>query len=191
VEAPVIAYKFLRADGRGMFSAFAWPQPSGDAPGPWVAAEVDPCRSGIHACRPRDLPVWANRVLFEIELEEPVAEERTKVVAARARLVRRLAAWEEGECEAYCRWCAARAREIAAGAGLVPWTAAIEPNLPTEAGTLGFIAARIAEQAGGAAAYVAERERQAAWLTERLGLGDGGGQRGHWWQRRGRRDHPS
>jgi hypothetical protein len=182
VEALVIAYKFLRADGRGTFSMFAWPQPSGDGPGEWLTAEVAPCRSGIHACRPRDLPFWTGAALFEMELEDPVVAERSKVVAARGRLVRRLIAWEERECEAYCRWCAARAREIAGAEELEPWTAAIEPNLPTGAGTLGFIAARIAEQAGGAAAYAAERERQAAWLAERLGLGDER-RRGHWWQR--------
>jgi hypothetical protein len=186
VEAVVIAHKFLRADGRGQFTAFAWPAPDGDAPGAWVAAEIDPCRSGIHACRPQDLPYWTGPALYEVELEEPVVEHRTKVVAARGRLVRRLRAWEERDCEAYTRWCAERARAIAREAGLEPWTAAIEPNLPTGAGTLGFIAARIAEQAGGAAAFAAERERQAAWLAERLGL-DGAGDarpRRHWWQRR-------
>jgi hypothetical protein len=170
VEAPVIAYKFLRADGRTRFTAFAWPPPDG-GPGAWVQAEVDPCRSGIHACRPRDLPLWTSHALFEIELDGPIVEESTKVVAPRGRLVRRLAAWEDGLCEAYCRWCAERARAAAGEAGLEAWTAAIEPNLPTGAGTLGFIAARIAEERGSGAAYAAERERQATWLVERLELG--------------------
>ena len=51
------AFKFLTADGSGVFSGFAWPLPDG-APGAWVESEVDPCRSGIHACRPSDLPYW-------------------------------------------------------------------------------------------------------------------------------------
>ena len=165
----MIAHKFLRADGRSRFTGFAWPLPDG-APGPWVHARVEPCRSGIHACRPRDLPLWADRVLYEIELDGPVLEDRSKVIAARARLVRRVREWDERLCEAYCRWCAERARALAAGGGLDAWTGAIEPNLPTGAGTLGFIAARIAEQRDGVAAYAAERERQAAWLAERLGL---------------------
>lgn len=165
----MIAYKFLRPDGRSTFTAFAWPPPDG-GPGAWVEAEIDPCRSGIHACRPGDLPFWAGRVLYEVELDGPVVEDRTKVIATRGRLVRRLRAWEDGLCEAYCRSCAERACEIAGAAGLEAWTAAIEPNLPTGAGTLGFIAARIAEERAGAAAYVAERERQVAWLVERLGL---------------------
>ena len=41
VEAGVIAYKFLRADGSTVFSGFRWPLP-GDEPGAWVEAAVDP-----------------------------------------------------------------------------------------------------------------------------------------------------
>jgi hypothetical protein len=164
----MIAYKFLRPDGRSTFTAFAWPPPDGGR-GAWVEAATDPCRSGIHACRPADLPFWVNRVLYEIELDGPVVEGRTKVIAPRGRLVRRLEAWEDGLLEAYCRWCAERARAMA-GEGLAAWTAAIGPNLPAGAGTLGFIAARIAEERDGAAAFAAERERQASWLVDRLEL---------------------
>jgi len=35
---------------------------------------------------------------------------------------------------------------------------------------MGYIAARLAEAIGGVQAYVDERARQSAWLTERLGL---------------------
>ena len=82
------AYKFLRADGTGVFTGFAWPLPDG-APGAWVETEPDPCRSGIHACRLGDLPYRAGRVLYEIELDGDVVEHKTKVVAARGRLARR------------------------------------------------------------------------------------------------------
>ena len=62
----MIAYKFLRPDGTSVFTRFTWPLPD-DGPGPWVDAGVDPCRSGIHACRRADLPLWLGRALYEIE----------------------------------------------------------------------------------------------------------------------------
>ena len=64
----MIAYKFLRADGTSPFAAFRWDLPD-TKPGGWVEARVDPCRSGIHACRPGDLPFWASDSLYEIEVD--------------------------------------------------------------------------------------------------------------------------
>jgi hypothetical protein len=96
----VKAYKFLTTDGTGVFSGFAWPLPNA-GPGDWVAVEVDPCRSGVHACRPGDLSYWVAPALYEIELEGEVAEAGTKVVAPRGRLVRRIDAWDEESREEY------------------------------------------------------------------------------------------
>lgn len=167
----MIAYKFLRADGSSVFSSFRWPLPNG-APGAWVQARIEPCRSGIHACRPTDLPYWAGRTLFEIELDGDVLEEATKVVASRGRLLRRVAAWDDELRDAYTRACADRAHELALGTSpaLDQWDAVVEPSLPEGPALLGFIAARIAEERGGVAAYHAERARQSAWLADRLGL---------------------
>ena len=47
---------------------------------------------------------------------------------------------------------------------------AIEPAAAGGPASIGFIAARIAEERDGVAAYHAERARQQAWLAERLGL---------------------
>jgi hypothetical protein len=161
----VIAYKCLRADGTSVFTAFRWPLP-GAGPGPWVEAEIDPCRSGIHACRLEDLPYWVGRELYAIELDGEIVAEPTKVVAARGRLVRRIDAWERELRDAYTRACAERAHELAAD--LPAWDATIEPLARYGPALLGFMAARIAEERGGVAAYRAERARQAAWLAERL-----------------------
>jgi hypothetical protein len=60
----VRAYKFLELEGVGVFSRFAWPLPDG-GPGAWVESEVDPCRAGVHACRPADLPYWVAPALVE------------------------------------------------------------------------------------------------------------------------------
>jgi sirohydrochlorin ferrochelatase len=165
----VIAYKFLRPDGTSVFTRYTWPLPD-DGPGPWVDAEVDPCRSGIHACRRADLPLWLGRSLYEIELEGEVREEATKVVAPRARLLRRIDAWDESTRDEYTRMCADRAHELARAADLAGWDAVVEPSVPEGPALLGFVAARIAEKISGPDAYHAERRHQADWLADRLGL---------------------
>jgi hypothetical protein len=166
----VIAYKFLSADGTSVFSDFAWPMPDG-GPARWVEARIEPCRSGLHACRIRDLPYWAGRALFEIELDGEIVTEPTKVVASRARLLRRVEAWDEVR-DAYTRMCADRGHELARSATppLEHFDAVIEPSIPEGPALLGFVAARIAEEISGPDAYHAERARQAAWLSERLAL---------------------
>jgi hypothetical protein len=164
------AYKFLTSDGLGVFSRFAWPLPNG-APGPWVESEIDPCRSGIHACRPADLPYWVAPSLYEIELDEPVDEQAIKFVARRGRLLRRIDAWDETTRRAYEQMCIARAGELVAPAP--PQIAAGAPTPEQQLGgpaLLGFIAAQIAELLGGADAYLEERRRQSEWLVERLAL---------------------
>jgi hypothetical protein len=135
-----------------------------------VQAAPDPCRSGIHACRLGDLPYWAGRVLYEIELDGQVVEHGTKVVAPRGRLLRRIDGWDEAFRAAYTRHCADRAHELARANGLERWEEVIEPSIPEGPALLGFVAARIAEEAGGPAAYRAERARQADWLAARLAL---------------------
>src|SRR5436305_6688984 len=87
LAAHMTAYKFLAADGTAIQSRFRWPV------GEWVEAEVDPCRSGIHACRVSDLPYWLAPVLFEIELGGDVVVDGLKIVAPRGRLTRRVDAW--------------------------------------------------------------------------------------------------
>ena len=161
----MIAYKCLRPGGTSVFTGFRWPLPDG-GPGPWVQAEIDPCHSGIHACRLADLPYWVGRVLYEIELDGEIVAEPTKVVAPRGRLVRRIGAWEDGLRDAYTRACADRAHVLAAG--LPDWDATIEPLVRYGPALLGFMAARIAEERGGLEDYRAERARQAEWLAERL-----------------------
>jgi hypothetical protein len=167
----VIAYKFLRRDGTGVFTRYRWPLPDGGAAA-WVEAPIVPCRSGVHACRVEDLPLWLGRELYEVELAGEIVEERTKVVASRARLVRRIDAWDDAARDAYTRDCAERAHALARAADppLAGWEAVVEPSIAEGPALLGFVAARIAEERDGIAAYHAERARQAAWLTERLGL---------------------
>jgi hypothetical protein len=104
----VIAYKFLRDDGTGVFTRFAWPLPDRE-PGAWVEAPIVTCHSGIHARRVRDLPLWLGRELYEAELDGEIVDEPTKVVASPGRLLRRMDAWDDATRAAYSR---ERARQI-------------------------------------------------------------------------------
>jgi len=163
----VIAYKFLREDGTGVFTQFPWPLPDA-GPGAWVEAPIASCRSGVHACRARDLPLWLGRELYEIELDGEIVGERTKVVASRGRLTRRIDAWDDDARAAYVRACADRAHGYASD--MPDWDMAVEPASANGPASIGFIAARIAEARDGPDAYRAERTLQVAWLAERLGL---------------------
>lgn len=120
------AYKFLDHHHRAVFSGFRWPRPAsaGEA-GPWVEAEaVQPCRSGIHGCRPSDLAFWLNEELWEIELDGDVVEADTKVIAPRGRLRRPVSGWAAGVARELVEVTAFRARDTAVafcgnGAGLL------------------------------------------------------------------------
>lgn len=168
----MIAYKFLRADGTSPFTGHRWELPNG-SPGAWVEAPIDPCRSGIHGLRLRDLPLWAGRTLWEIELDGEVREQRSKLVASRGRLLRRIETWDDDFREEFTRMCADRAHELAQSVSpsLSNWEAVVEPSIPEGPALLSFVAARIAEELGGSEAYHAERARQTTWLAGRLGLG--------------------
>jgi hypothetical protein len=167
----VIAYKFLRPDGTGVFTGFGWPLPDG-GPGEWVDAPAEPCRSGIHACSAAQLPLWMGPVLYEVELDGAVVDAGMKLVAPRGRLTRRIDAWDGEARDAYTRRCADRAHELARGASppLEDWDAVVDPSIPEGPALLGFVAARIAEERSGEEAYRAERARQTEWLVQQLGL---------------------
>jgi hypothetical protein len=111
----MFAWKFLDRRGRSLFAGFAWPVPEGAGPGPWVeAAAVEPCRSGLHACRPSDLAWWLADELWRVQLGGDVVEHRHTVVASRARLVERSPAWSGGVWRELAGWAAERARASAA-----------------------------------------------------------------------------
>ena len=120
----MLAYKFTRPGAVSPFSRFSWPMPAGGRPGEWVqASESLPCRAGIHACRPAQLPYWLAAELWAIELDGEVVETADKVVARRGRLVEAVGAWTGGGAAAFAADCAFRARDLAtealgdAGAG--------------------------------------------------------------------------
>jgi len=163
----VIAYKFLGVGGIGRFTRFRW------EPGTWVEAQTaDACRSGIHACRVADLPIWLDQELWEIELDGEIVVGERKVVATRGRLTRRVERWTPELAREFGRFCSRRTR---ARVGSVPvlsgYVADVDRFVSQDRIAIaGFAAARAAELRDGAAAYERERQAQASWLADRLGL---------------------
>lgn len=207
------AYKYLCAGAVGPFSGRPWPQPAGDGPGPWLDAEPGAglCRGAVHGCRVADLPWWLQAELWEAQFDGPIAIGRHKLAAPRARLLRRIGAWDAGVANEFAAACAWRARDHAvtaaerAGAAeaatalrdatelgklqelgdslAVPEAARVSVIMaghgairaqqgPQIASTAAYIAAHAAAQLDGPAAHDAERDRQAAWLRDRLVLVD-------------------
>ena len=166
----MIAYKFLRPDGTGAFTGFSWPLLNG-GPSAWVEAREDPCRSGIHACR-RSTSALGRPRLYEAELDGEILEHRSKLIASRARLTRRIEAWEADAraLHPHVRRPRARRTTTSTASPLAQWEAVIEPSIPEGPALLGFVAARIAEEASGTRGLPRRRARQTDWLVKQLGL---------------------
>lgn len=73
----MIAYRFLREDGTSVFTSDRWELPDA-GPAGWVEAPADPCRSGIHACRVADLPLWIGRAPYEMSSTARSSSARTR-----------------------------------------------------------------------------------------------------------------
>ena len=163
----VTAYKFLAAGAVAPFTGFHW------RPGEWVEADgVDLCRRGVHACRIRDLPLWLDDELWEVELDGTVVEQQRKLVAQRGRLTRRIESWTPDAALEFGRFCSRRTRRRV---GFLPVLAGYVGDVDRfvserRIAIAGFAAARAAELRDGPAAYDAERAAQAEWLSSRLGL---------------------
>jgi hypothetical protein len=71
------------------------------------------CRSGIHACRIRDLPWWLADELWEIELDGRVQVDEHKIFAPAGRLRSRIEEWTPACAQEYADACAWRARDRA------------------------------------------------------------------------------
>ncbi len=177
------AYKVLH-DGRSPFTAWRWSLPAQGGPGDWVQADgpIGLCTNGVHAASTEQLPHWLGMELWEIELDGEIIQDEAALIASRARLVRRITAWDEAMRQQYARWCLGRAQEITesypSGEGLVEkvshtiWWGG--------AGPAGYFTAMLAgESVTGRhagpdydAAFIAERALQADYLRRELELAD-------------------
>ena len=162
----MIAYKFLDEGRVAPYSGVRWPDP-----GSWLESDrIEPCVSGVHACRIRDLAYWLRSELWEVELDGGVVEGERLVVAQRGRLVRRVEAWDDAAARAFGRSCAEEASRRAARSPKLAEYADDAGNATESPRFAAFAAARLAELQDGPSGYEAERARQADWLAQALGL---------------------
>jgi hypothetical protein len=160
----VRAFKFTGRGAVGTFTGFTWP-----APGAWVDVDgpLDPCRNGIHVCRPHELAHWLHEELWELDVDGDRIDGTDCLVVQRACLVRRVASWDSGGAERFARACIEHA-EATTGSG--PLTDARDA---AEAGYLAIAAyvAALAVARTGAdleQAYAAERTWQSSWIEREL-----------------------
>lgn len=170
-------YKFLARGALGPLSGFAWPAPSGDAPGAWVEAEgpLALCARGAHVCRPADLAHWLHDELWEIDAAGEQLEGLDCVVVRRARLVRRFDAWSEGGAARFVRACIAHA---AAEAGTAPRgdlqalladaDNALDAGYPAIAAYCAALVMSRLTSDDPEGAYRRERAWQSAWIAREL-----------------------
>lgn len=178
------AYKVL-VGGRSGFIGWRWPLPDGDRPGEWVVAQgpLGLCVNGIHASTVDQLPQWLGDEIWELELDGEVLHTEPALVARRARLIGQVGEWNEPARLAFCRDCAARARQLAASypSGAELFTGKIEPF--TERGmaaAVGYWTALLTGESETGRrsgtdyddAFARERAAQAAWLRRELNLSD-------------------
>jgi hypothetical protein len=169
------ALKFTRPDRVAPFTAIAWP-----SPGEWLTVDEAPalCRRGLHGIRTTVLPTWIAEELWRIELD--AAEEIAPgiVVGSRGRLLARVEEWNDETAREFSLACAHHVRDLEAeSARAGDYAADAAGSAPSatagaSAALVGYMAAHAAEAAspGG---FAREREWQADWLTDRLGLAAG------------------
>jgi hypothetical protein len=109
-------YKFLKHGRVSPFAGSTWEPAEEGRPGAWEEVEgaLAMCANGIHACRAEQLPYWLDEELWVVEVTGVALEDHRKLVARRARLVRRIEAWTPRMARRFAHACTLRARRHAA-----------------------------------------------------------------------------
>jgi hypothetical protein len=161
-------YKVLDADQRSMHGGTGkW------TVGRWrsVRGDLVPCERGLHLCRPQDLLYWIGPVIWEVEVEGEVIEAGDKVVARKARIVRKVEAWNERTARLFAADCAEDVLHLVPEPqrAICADTIAVARRYANGEATKADLTA--ARAAAGAAAGDAAGARQSARLVGMLGIG--------------------
>jgi len=113
-------FKVLDGEGRACHGgSLKWPLPTKGKngkwkPGKWVEVEgkLIPCKNGLHLCRPQDLCQWLNETIYEAEVEGEQIIHEDKVVARKARLLRKMEKWTKKTARLFACECAERVLPI-------------------------------------------------------------------------------
>jgi hypothetical protein len=98
-------YKVLAEDGAAFHGGTGvWRE------GVWrsVRSDLVPCKRGLHLCREQDLIRWLGPVIWEAEVhpDATIIEAEDKIVVSKARIVRRVDAWDERSARLFAVDCA-------------------------------------------------------------------------------------
>ncbi len=90
-----------------------WHPPAGKRPGKWMppVVRVVPCQSGYHACTPAQALEWCGPSAWLVEVRGDIIDHGDKLVAAQARLIRRLN-WDDRTARLFAADCAERVLPI-------------------------------------------------------------------------------
>lgn len=148
------AYRFLVPDRQDPLAGIEW-STSWTVHGPGLIAYPVHC-----------LHHWLTPELWRVELDGATHDRELSVTATRARLVERVAEWDDDACADFVRWCVERHPTMAA-IPFAGWTAAC---------CAGYVASQLAgaeAEARGVeypAGADAERAVQLEWVGVRAGL---------------------
>ena len=170
-------YKFLAKGARGPLSGFTWPTPSGGNPGVWVEEErpLELCARGLHVCRTIDLAHWIHEELWELEADGDPLEGLDCLVFRRARLLRRIDAWQDGAAkfnvasiEHSRRSAGSSSNDTVRGLLADAQWAAGEGLIAVSAYAAALAVATVARPSERERAYRRERTWQANWITREV-----------------------
>ena len=102
-------FKVLAIGGEAHYGGTGkWNLPAGKRPGKWMTPIENPvpCVRGYHLCRETDLIHWLGPVIYEAEARGIIVEDDKKIVAAEARLIRRVTTWNEATARLFAADCA-------------------------------------------------------------------------------------
>ena len=105
-------YKVLGENGEAINGGNgSWRLPHGKRPGKWmppIEGDLEPCANGYHLCRKKDLVEWLGPTIWLAEAGGKVVRGGNKVVARRARLIKKFDTWNERTARLFACDCAER-----------------------------------------------------------------------------------
>jgi hypothetical protein len=175
------AYKFLARGALGPISNVRWPRPVAPSPGGWLdgGTPLVQCERGVHLARKEELAHWLHDELWLVEYDGAAEPGSDCLIVERARLLRRIEAWDEPMAMRFAVAARDHLVELAARAAPEAYdrVAAIigDASRRVALGAMAMAAynaaigvARLSEDAS--AAYRRERIWQSQWIARELSL---------------------
>ena len=114
-------YKVLDGNKSANGGSYKWSLPVKNEDGSWtpgewstpVEGELVACSNGYHLADAQQLAQWLDKDIYEAEGEEmQLADDKTKWVCRRARLLRKVEAWNDRTARLFAVWCAREALKL-------------------------------------------------------------------------------